>query len=108
MGTDLAPSDPAMAKFNLKNLSAAQDIQQIKYLFQEFVKLSMAQFEKMELNPSERGEVVASLLKQFQRAGVYALADTAVFIQEPNVVRFHFLVNKMTIYMAIWVSKAPY
>ena len=88
LGTDLTPSDPSMAKFNLKNLSAALDIQQIKYLFQEFAKLTMTQFEKMELNPAERGEVVASLLKQYQKMGVYALADTAVFIQEPNVVSF--------------------
>ena len=86
-GTDITPSDPAMAKFNLKNISSAPDLNQLKYLCQEFMKLTLAQCDKLELDASKKGELVASLLKQSQKEGIFALADTAVFVQEPNLVR---------------------
>ena len=89
LGVDLTPEDPSMAKFNLKNLSLAASVNQMKYMCQEFAKLVDAQFDKMELAMNQKAEVVAALLKNFQKTGVFAAADTAIFTQEPNLVIFH-------------------
>ena len=85
-GTDILPSDPNMSKFNLKNISLAPDLNQLKYLCQEFMKLTLAQCDKLGFDSNKKAELVASLLKQSQKEGIFALADTAVFVQEPNLV----------------------
>ena len=86
LGSDLKPDDPSQAKFNLKNLTTAATPDQLKYLFGKFGDLSVAQFERLDLSLQRRGDCVAELIKSFQKCGVFAMVDSAVFLASPNKV----------------------
>ena len=86
MGSDLKPEDPSKAKFNLKNLTTASSADQLKYMVQEFGDLMLAQFERLDIPLQKRGECVSHLIKTFQKCGVFASVDSAIFLAAPNSV----------------------
>lgn len=86
LGQELQPTDPSVAKFNLRNLEKAVDAQSLKYQFSKFVELVSAQFERIDFPLRKRAEVVASLIKQFQQCGVFAYVDSAIFTAAENLV----------------------
>ena len=83
---DLKPADPKMTTFNLNNFKKTTTKPQLKFMLQEFFKLASAQFEKMELLQKEKAEMVAFLLKSFQKDTIFASVDSAVFYNEENQV----------------------
>ena len=76
-----------MAAFNLNNFKKTSTMQQMKYMLQEFNKLAMAQFDKMELSMKEKADLVAFSLKNYQKEGVFANVDSAIFYVQENLVR---------------------
>ena len=88
LGSDLKPDDPSQSKFNLKNITTAASTDQLKYLFGKFGDLAVAQFERLDLSLQKRGDCVASLIKSFQKCGVFATIDSAIFLASPNKVKY--------------------
>ena len=86
LGSDLKPEDPTKANFNLKNLTTAASADQLKYLFAKFGDLVEAQFDRLDLSLQKRGDCVATLLKTFQKCGVFATVDSGIFLAAPNKV----------------------
>ena len=90
LGAELKPEDPKMAAFNLNNFKKTSTMQQMKFMLQEFNKLAMAQFEKMELSMKQKADLVAFSLKNYQKEGIFANVDSAIFYVQDNLVRLYF------------------
>ena len=86
LAKELQPSDPSVAKFNLRNLEKAVDVDALKYQFSKFAQMVAAQFDRIDFPLRKRAEVVAFLIKQFQQCGVFAYVDSAVFTAAENLV----------------------
>ena len=86
LGQELQPKNKNEAAFNLKNLKLAKDVHSLKYQCQKFAQLVGGLFETHDIALKRRGEVVGSLLKQFQAVGVFAHVDSCIFTAAENLV----------------------
>lgn len=86
LGLELEPEDPKLRNFNLANFKRSATEKQLKFMLQEIVSMILGQFEKMELTLSTQAEMVAFVVKSFQRGHIFANVDHAVFYEEANVV----------------------
>ena len=82
----LKPTDPALAKFNLKNLSLAKSEDDLKYQLQEMVALVVQQYEKAGLSMHQQSSMTAFAMKEFQRAGIFNTCDHMAYHLEGNTV----------------------
>ena len=82
----LQAEDPSMKNFNLNNFKKSQTEAQLKYMLQKIVEMVTNQFDKMGLPLSTQSDMVAFLIKNFQKANIFAAVDHAIFVAEPNQV----------------------
>ena len=83
----LIAEDPSMKNFNLANFKKTTTEGQLKYMLQKMVEMVINQFDKMELPLSSQADMVAFLIKNFQKGNIFAMVDHAVYTAEPNQVR---------------------
>ena len=82
----LTAEDPLMKNFNLANFKKTTTEPQLKYMLQKMVELVINQFDKMCLPLSSQADMVAFLIKNFQKGNIFAAVDHAIFVAEPNQV----------------------
>ena len=86
LAAELESEDPKLKNFTMANFKKTGTEKQLKFMLQEIVSMVLAQFEKMELTLSTQAEMVAFVVKSFQRGHIFANVDHAVFYEEENVV----------------------
>ena len=82
----LVAEDPTMKNFNLNNFKKTTSEGQLKYMLQKMVEMVASQFEKMALPLSSQADMVAFMIKNFQKNNIFAAVDHAIFVAEPNQV----------------------
>ena len=82
----LTAEDPAMKNFNLNNFKKTSSEPQLKYMLQKMVELIVNQFDKIGLPLSSQADMVAFMIKNFQKGNIFAAVDHAIFVAEPNQV----------------------
>ena len=82
----LMAEDPSMKNFNLANFKKTNSEPQLKYMLQKMVEMVISQFDKMMLPLSSQADMVAFLIKNFQKGNIFAAVDHAIFVAEPNQV----------------------
>ena len=87
----LKPVHANVTKFTLKNLSLAKTMDEFRFQLQEMVGLVLNQFQKINLSKHEQSILTAFMLKEFQRAGIFANCDNVVYHSEGNTVSYSFL-----------------
>ena len=87
LAVELESEDPKLKNFTMANFRKTATEHQLKFMLQEIVTMVLSQFEKMELTISGQAEMVAFMIKSFQRGHIFANVDHAVFYEEENQVR---------------------
>ena len=82
----MVAEDPSMKNFNLNNFKKTTTEPQLKYMLQKMVEMIVNQFDKIGLPLSSQADMVAFLIKNFQKGNIFAMVDHAVFVAEPNQV----------------------
>lgn len=75
-----------MKNFNLSNFRKTTTEAQLKYMLQKMVEMVVNQFDKMALPISSQADMVAFMIKNFQKGNIFAAVDHAIFVAEPNQV----------------------
>lgn len=83
----LQAEDPTMKNFTLNNFKKTTTEPQLKYMLQKIVDMVTNQFDKMGLPLSSQADMVAFMMKNFQKANIFAAVDHAIYVAEPNQVK---------------------
>ena len=76
-----------MKNFTLNNFKKTTTEPQLKYMLQKIVDMVTNQFDKMGLPLSSQADMVAFMMKNFQKANIFAAVDHAIYVAEPNQVK---------------------
>ena len=96
----LKPSDPSMAKFNLRNLNLVKNVDDLKYQvqvsfhqaltfspshshnhcnIQQMIELVLNIMNKIDLDDHDQTKVAGFCLKEFQRNGIFTNVDSVIY-----------------------------
>ena len=82
----LVSTDPTVKGFTLANLRKAKTKHEVLFQCQGAVENFVAQFEKCGFNMEQQAAVVGFMLKEFQRADIYASVDSLIYHRIGNTV----------------------
>ena len=82
----LVSNDPTVRDFTLANLKKAKTKHEVLFQCQGMAEKLINQFEKCNFTMEQQAVVVGFLLKEFQRANIYASVDSLIYHRIGNTV----------------------
>ena len=82
----LKPENQRLQRFNLANFKKVETCMELQFMIQEMQSLVLEKMNSLGLSREEKATQVARLLKFYQKDGIFANCDNAIFYNIGNTV----------------------